>query len=316
MSIEAFMLGTGGSMPLPHRSLTSMLLRREGELFLFDCGEGTQVSLRRLNLKWKNINAIFISHTHADHITGLPGILMLSSQVERADPLYIIGPPRIREYIEMSRRILEMYINYEIIIKEIADPSVPQTVFETSEYAIRSFPLKHTRTCVGYSFTEQPRPGLFHPERAMAAGVPRGPLWSVLQSGKSVTLDDGTIIAPSQVMDSARKGRKVSFVTDTLPHGSISGEVENSDLFLCEGMFEHALAETAHAKKHMTARDAAGLAAASTGVKELGLMHFSPRYTDKELKLLLEEAQAVFPRTQLMRDRQSVQIPLSDEEIL
>src|SRR6056297_3975013 len=127
MNLELFILGTGGMMPLPNRFLTSMLLRREGDLFLFDCGEGTQVSLRKLNLRWKKINTIFISHTHADHITGLPGILMLSSQVERSEPLYIIGPPRIREYVETSRRVLDMYINYDIVIDEITEAG---TVYE------------------------------------------------------------------------------------------------------------------------------------------------------------------------------------------
>ena len=110
MNLELFVLGTGGMMPLPHRFLTSALLRREGDLFLFDCGEGTQVSLKKLNLRWKKINAICISHTHADHITGLPGMLMLSSQVDRTEPLYLIGPPRLKEYYEVNRRALEMFI--------------------------------------------------------------------------------------------------------------------------------------------------------------------------------------------------------------
>jgi len=146
MNLEVFVLGTGGMMPLPNRFLTSMLIRREGDLLLFDCGEGTQVSLRKLNLKWKKISAIFISHTHADHVTGLPGILMLSSQVDRDDPLYIYGPPKIREYVEENRRVLDMYINYEIIVKELDGPGI---VYEQEEYTIRSFELRHTKPCVG-----------------------------------------------------------------------------------------------------------------------------------------------------------------------
>ncbi len=148
--MEAFVLGTGGTMPLPSRHLTSVLLRREGELFLFDCGEGTQVSMRRLNLRWKKISAIFISHTHADHVTGLPGMIMLSSQVERDEPLYIIGPPKIGDFVESSREVLEMYINYEIIVKEIANPAVKQVVYQGDGFSIRSIPLSHSRTCVGY----------------------------------------------------------------------------------------------------------------------------------------------------------------------
>ena len=162
MNLEAFVLGCGGMMPLPYRHLTSVLVRREGDLFLFDGGEGTQVSLRRLNLKWKKINAIFVSHTHADHVTGLPGILMLSSQVDRDEPLYIYGPPKIAEYIESSRKVLDMYINYPIIVKEITAPCI---CHEGDGFYIRAFPLEHTKTCVGYTLEELPRPGEFHPER-------------------------------------------------------------------------------------------------------------------------------------------------------
>ncbi|MFW5683914.1 MAG: ribonuclease Z [Spirochaetota bacterium] len=309
MNMEAFILGTSGTMPLPSRHLTSVLLRREGELFLFDCGEGTQVSMRRLNLKWKKISAIFISHTHADHVTGLPGMLMLSSQVERDDPLYVIGPPKIRDFVEASRGVLEMYINYEIVVKEIPDPSVKQVVYQGDGFSVRSVPLSHSRTCVGYVLEEDPRPGLFHPERAEERRVPRGPLWGQLQHGASVTLEDGSIVEPDDVMGTSRRGRKFSYVTDTLPIRSIAPEVAGSDLLISEGMFEDALAETAHAKRHMTAREAASIAAEAGGVKRLGLIHYSPRYTERDLKRLLKEAQEVFPDTFLSRDRQTIPIP-------
>lgn len=175
MNLEAFILGCGGMMPLPHRHLTSMLLRREGDLFLFDAGEGTQVSLKRLNLRWKKINAIFVSHTHADHVTGLPGLLMLSSQVDRDEPLYIYGPPKIAEYVESSRRVLDMFINYEIVVKEIEAPCV---CYRGDGFSVRAFPLRHTKTCVGYCLEEDARPGEFKPQEATALGVPLGPLWS------------------------------------------------------------------------------------------------------------------------------------------
>ena len=163
--MECFILGTGGMMPLPNRNLTSMLLRREGELFLFDCGEATQISLRQLNLKWKKISVILISHTHADHVTGLPGILMLTAQVERDEPLIIIGPPKVKEYVETSREVLDMYINYPLEIREIEKPGKPQEVYRGDGYSIRSFPLRHSKTCVGYAFEEDPRPGVFFPDK-------------------------------------------------------------------------------------------------------------------------------------------------------
>ena len=310
--MEAFVLGTGGMMPLPGRHLTSILLRREGELFLFDCGEGTQVSLRALNLRWKKITAIFISHTHADHVTGLPGMLMLSSQVDRDEPLHIIGPPRIREYVEMSRRVLEMYINFDIIVEEIEDPREPREVFSGNGFTVRSFPLYHTRDCVGYSLTEEDRPGVFHPEQAVELGVPRGPMWSQLQQGNPVSLENGTVVQPEQVMGARRSGRKFSYVTDTLRRRSIEQEVAGSDLLICEGMFERSLQEASHEKRHMTAHDAGMLARRAGGVKKMGLIHYSPRYSRKDLKRLEQEAREEFPDAFLTRDRQTIDIPYSE----
>ncbi|MDR0443047.1 MAG: ribonuclease Z [Treponema sp.] len=300
MNLEAFILGCGGMMPLPNRHLTSVLLRREGELFLFDCGEGTQVSLRRLNLRWKKISVIFVSHTHADHVTGIPGLLMLTSQVDRDDPLYIIGPPRIGEYIESSRRVLDMYINYEIIVQEITSPGI---VYKGDGFHVRCFPLRHTKPCYGYTLEEDMRPGEFHPEKAEALNVPMGGLWGKLQKGEMVQSADGREVRPSDVMGPPRMGRKFSFVTDTLAFPEIAPHVIGSDLFVCEGMFGKDLAEDAHAKKHMTVEEAAKIAASAEGIKKLALIHYSPRYNDYELKELLKEAQKIFPNTALTRDR-------------
>jgi ribonuclease Z len=300
MNLEAFVLGCGGMMPLPNRHLTSVLLRREGELFLFDGGEGTQVALRKLNLRWKKISVIFVSHTHADHVTGIPGLLMLSSQVDRDDPLYIIGPPRIAEYIETSRRVLDMYINYEVIVKEITEPGI---VYTGDGFHVRCFPLRHTKPCFGYTLEEEMRPGEFYPEKAEALGVPRGPLWSQLQDGETVQAADGREVLPDDVLGPPRAGRKFSFVTDTLAFPGIAAEVADSDLFVCEGMFERELAEDAHGKKHMTAEEAARIAAQAGGVKKLALIHYSPRYTEFNLKQLLKEAQKIFPDTALARDK-------------
>ncbi len=308
MNMEAFVLGCGGMMPLPYRHLTSVLLRREGDLFLFDGGEGTQVSLKRLNLKWKKINAIFVSHTHADHVTGLPGILMLSSQVDRDEPLYIYGPPKIAEYIETSRKVLDMYINYPIIVQEITAPCL---CYEGDGFYIRAFPLKHTKTCVGYTLEELDRPGEFNPEKARELQVPCGPLWSKLQSGEIVEASDGSLVHPEQVMGSRRSGRKFSYVTDTQYLPSIANEVKGSDLLICEGMFTEEFEDQAAEKKHMTSKQAATIAK-DANVDKMALIHYSPRYTDSELKLLLSEAQTVFPKTMLTKDRMIFDIPFKD----
>ena len=308
MNLEAFVLGCGGMMPLPYRHLTSVLLRRDGDLFLFDCGEGTQGSLKRLNLKWKKIDAIFISHTHADHVTGLPGMLMLSAQVDRTEPLYIYGPPKVREYVETSRQVLDMYINYPIIIKEITAPCV---VHEGKDFYIRAFPLSHTKTCVGYTLEELDRPGEFNPEKAESLGIPRGPLWGKLQRGEEVTSADGKIISPGDVMGEKRSGRKFSFVTDTQYLPTIAREVQGSDLLICEGMFADDCEDQAKEKKHMTARQAATIARDSASSR-MAMIHYSPRYTDRELDVLLKQAQEVYPKAELTKDRMIFDIPYVD----
>ena len=167
MNIEVFILGTGGMMPLPGRGLTSVLVRREGELFLFDCGEATQIAFRRLGLRWKKISHIFISHTHADHVTGLPGMLSLSAQVERSEPLHVYGPPRVRAYIEQSLRILDIYIDYEIVIHETFDSGL---LVAGDGYEIHACRLRHSKPCLGYTLVEGDRAGEFHPERAVELG--------------------------------------------------------------------------------------------------------------------------------------------------
>ena len=311
MNLEVFILGTGGMMPLPSRHLTSALVRREGELFLFDCGEATQISLRKLNLRWKKISAIFISHTHADHVTGLPGILMLSSQVDRDDPLYIYGPPKIKEYIESSRKVLDMYINYEIIVEEIKEPGV---VYRGEGFSVRSFPLKHTKPCVGYVLEEESRPGIFFPEKALELGVPRGPLRAQLQQGVPVELENGSTVRSDQVMGEPRPGRKFGFITDTGYVENAHREVTKSDLLICEGMFTSDLEEGAKEKKHLTAGQAA-MIARDAAVSKMGLIHYSPRYTKKDLNRLLEEAKEIFPDTFLTRDGQAIELPNRDEPL-
>jgi len=307
MSLEVFVLGTSGMQPLPGRFLTSAMVRRNGELFLFDCGEGTQVSLKMLNLHWKRINRIFISHMHADHVTGLPGLLMLSSQVDRTEPLYIYGPEKLRDYIDANRRLLDMYINYEIKFVQ----TEPGIILETDEYSIEAVPLLHTKPCMGFVMKEKDRPGEFNVEKANELGIPCGPMWGMLQKGMDVKLDDGRIIHPDQVLGQPRKGVKFSYITDTVYMGHIASHVSESDLLLCEGMFSRDLSQDAFEKKHMTSTQAAMIARDSNS-KKLGLIHYSPRYTDKELQLLKQEACEVFENTVLCKDRNSFLLNNSD----
>lgn len=309
MNLELYIIGTSGMMPLPNRNLTSVLLRRNGELMLFDCGEGTQVSLKKLNLKWKKISRIFISHMHADHVTGLPGLLMLSSQVDREEPLHIYGPPRIAQYIDSNRKILDMYINYEIIVHPVSEPG---PVLEDEDFYVEAFRLQHTKPCFGYNVIEHPRAGEFYPEKAKALEVPMGPLWAKLQSGERVVMPDGRTVDPSEVVGPQRKGRKFSYVTDTQFFPEISQAVSQADFLVCEGMFDDTLLESAVEKKHLTARQAGRIAENSGGIKKMGLIHYSPRYTEKELNILLKEAREEFSRAVLCRDRQVYVIPYEE----
>jgi ribonuclease Z len=233
---------------------------------------------------------------------------MLSSQVERNEPLYIIGPPRISEYVEASRRILDMYINYEIVVKEVTGG---ETVYEGEGYRIRCQPLRHTKPCLAYCLEEEMRPGVFDPEAARDLGVPRGPMWSTLQSGSPVRLDSGAEVRPEQVMGNRRKGRKFSFVTDTSWVPQLPAFVGGSDLLICEGMFGEDLTEDAVDKKHLTATQAAQIALEG-GVGRLGLIHYSPRYTEWELKRLRNQARKIFPETFLTRDLQVIDLPYAE----
>ncbi len=307
MSLEVFVLGTSGMQPLPGRFLTSAMVRRNGELFLFDCGEGTQVSLKMLNLHWKRINRIFISHMHADHVTGLPGLLMLSSQVERTEPLYIYGPDKLKDYIDANRRLLDMYINYEIKFV----PVQPGIILDTPEFSVEAVPLLHTKPCMGYVLTEKDRAGEFSVDNAKALNIPCGPMWGKLQKGFEVTLEDGTIVKPEQVLGKPRKGVKFAYITDTMYLNYISNHVKNADLLLCEAMFTKDLAADAYEKKHMTATQAATIAR-DANVKKMGLLHYSPRYMDRELHYLKEEACEVFENTVLCKDRCIFQLPNPD----
>jgi ribonuclease Z len=202
-----------------------------------------------------------------------------------------------------------MYINYEIVVKEIEAPAV---CYEGEGFRVRAFPLRHTKPCVGYALEEDPRPGAFNPDRALELGVPRGPLWSRLQAGETVTLEDGRAVRSDEVLGPARSGRKFSYVTDSLYFPELSKEVAGSDLLVCEGMFERELLPSAVEKKHMAAFQAATIARDAGGVKKLALIHYSPRYADQELRILQDEARAIFPETVLSKDRMRFPIDYVD----
>jgi ribonuclease Z len=201
-----------------------------------------------------------------------------------------------------------MYINYEIVVQEVYGGEI---VYQGEGYKIHALPLRHTKPCLAYCLEEEMRPGVFDPESALSLGVPRGPLWSTLQSGNTVQLESGKTVRPEQVMGPLRPGRKFSFVTDTTWVPELPAFVRASDMLICEGMFGEELGEDAADKKHLTAVQAAQIAKEGQ-VEELGLIHYSPRYTARELKQLLDQAKKIFPRTFLTRDLQVIDLPFKE----
>jgi ribonuclease Z len=202
-----------------------------------------------------------------------------------------------------------MYINYEIVVQEIREPGI---VWARDDYQIRCFGLRHSKPCLGYTLEEHLRPGIFHPERAEGLGVRRGPLFARLQGGETLTLDDGRVVSPADVMGLPRPGRKFSFITDTAYIDDVYQEVAASDLLICEGMFCRDLEESAREKLHLTSSQAA-LIGKKAEVMRMGLIHYSPRYTKRELQKLLEEAREIFPPAFLTHDGQAIDLPNRDE---
>ncbi len=315
MILESFVLGTSGSLPLPKRSLSSILLHREGQKFLFDCGEGVQVNLKAMRVRWKHLRVICISHSHADHVTGLPGILMLCAQVNREEPLTIICPHSVKNFITSVRKELGIYVNYDIEYITLDDVITEAKIYEdeNKEYDIFAFPGRHTRDVWGFSFVEKPRSGKFFPELARQRGIPIGPLWSKLQQGQSVKLTNGEVILPHEVLGASRRGRKVCYVTDTRPTEDIAHAIVGADMVFCEGMFKHEHSFAAKEKYHMTGVEAAQLMHRSRVIKA-GLTHFSPRYLLKDIYEIEREAQQVFPNIFCCRDKMRIFIPYDEDE--
>jgi ribonuclease Z len=292
-------LGTGSGVPTLQRNLACVALQREGELLLFDCGEAAQIGMRRAGLGWGRLEALFISHLHGDHVTGLPGVMMSLQMIGREAPLTVIGPPGIGAWIRCFRRALQTGFGYEVRVVEAESPG---TVWETDEYRVDCAPLEHRLFCLGYALRERPRPGRFNVSAATALGVPMGEMFGRLQRGKTVDvpLEDGVKqVSPEQVLGPSRPGLAVAYCTDTRPCEASVELSRDADLLIHEGTFDAEMAEEAAAKGHSTVAEAA-MVAKRAGVRQLFITHISPRYVDDTL--LEQQARAIFPATGLARD--------------
>ena len=308
--MDCFVLGSGGMMPMPGRRLASVALRTGGRVYLFDCGEGTQVPYKELHIGLRPLQVVAISHLHADHCLGLPGLLMLRAQMPDPEPLTLVGPPGLGRFVEHVREDLSMYINYDVVVSEW-NRDASEEAYRDELVRILWRPVRHTTFCLGYRLEEHDRPGRFDPEMADRLGVPRGPLWGRLQQGESVDAADGSTIHPRQVVGAARRGRHVAFVTDTAECPALAPLLADVDLAFLESMFLEEHADEARDKRHMTATQAARQAR-DAAARRLVLIHISPRYEEKDLPTFVQQAIQHHPETRVARDGERIPLPLPD----
>lgn len=290
--IDVCLLGTGGMMPLPNRALTSLMLRYNGSSILIDCGEGTQIAVKKCGWSFKPIDVICFTHYHADHISGLPGLLLTLGNAERTEPLLMIGPKRLEKTVNALRTIAPE-LPFPILFHELKET---EETIPLGDLILHAYRVNHNVTCYGYS-VELNRAGKFDIEKAKANHVPM-PCWSSLQKQESLEYE-GVIYTQDMVLGSPRKGLKLAYCTDTRPTDSIVKYAKDADLFICEGMYgEDGKEEKAKEYKHMTMYEAAELARKAE-VKELWLTHYSPslvrpeQYEDKVRRIY---SNTVIPR--------------------
>jgi ribonuclease Z len=303
VDLDLVFLGTAGSSPTPRRSPPALLIRRGGDRLLIDCAEGTQRQLMRSTIGLPDLPDIFLTHFHADHYLGLPGMLKTFALRGREVPITIHGPRGLRELFVALRRIFgKLTYPYELVELQAGD------VVARGDYRIATFAVAHGVPSLGYALVEETRPGRFDVGRADALGVGAGPERGRLQTGETIALADGTVVRPEQVLGPARAGRTICITGDTAPSLAFLDVVESADLLVHEATFCDDERERARETQHSTAREAAQVAAAA-GVRMLALTHLSSRYFGPEVA---KEARDVFPETVVPRDFDVIDIPFPE----
>lgn len=295
-------------MPLPYRWLTSLMVRYNGRSILLDCGEGTQIAMKKKGWSPNPIDVILITHFHADHIAGLPGMLLSMGNSERTDPVLIVGPKGLTRVIE-SMRVIAPELPFEIHCRELTEDTETFDLPGEKDFHITAFHVNHRVPCYGYSFTLD-RAGRFDAEAAKAKEIPVN-LWSRLQKGETVAAEDGRVFTPDLVMGPPRKGLKITYSTDTRPCPNILKYAAGADLFVCEGMYgaDDKLGK-AKEKKHMTMPEAARIAAKAKP-KEMWLTHYSP--SEMRPQEYLNDVRKIFPNTVMTKDGRSITLNFEEE---
>ena len=302
--LDVCLLGTGGMMPLPRRWLTALMCRYNGSNILIDCGEGTQVAIKQKGWSFKPIDVICITHFHADHISGLQGLLLTMGNAERTEPLTMIGPRGLEKVVKALRMIAQE-LPFEINFIEL---SGDRQIIDIGEYKINAFKVKHNVTCFGYSI-EIDRKGRFNPEKAKELNLPVK-CWGLLQKGKTIIYEDKKY-TPDMVMGERRKGLKVTYTTDTRPVQAIVEAATGADLFICEGMYGEPDKEAkAREYKHMTFKEAATIAK-EANPNEMWLTHYSPSLVKPQL--YMDTVTKIFPNAKAGKDGMSVDLKFEEE---
>ncbi len=303
--LDVCLLGTGGMMPLPYRWLTSLMMRYNGKSILIDCGEGTQIALKEKGWSPNPIDIICFTHFHADHISGLPGMLLTMGNAERKEPLVLIGPKGLNRVVG-ALRVIAPELPFEIQCVEITE-NFQSFAFEG--FRLEAFRVNHNVLCYGYSMVVE-RAGKFQLEKVLEMGIPKQ-YWSKLQRG-DVIIDGDRTYTPDMVLGEPRKGLKVTYCTDTRPTEGIEKQAVGSDLLILEGMYgEPDKLVKAKENKHMTMYEAARIAAAAD-VEQLWLTHYSPSMTHPEE--YMKDVKNIFPRAIAAKDGRTLELNFEDEE--
>lgn len=302
--MKLIFLGTAGSFPTPHRSLPAIAIHHAPTLSLFDCGEGLQRQIFTAGIKFRHRLKIFITHLHGDHIFGLPGLLQTMSLLNLDKPVEVYGPQGILSFIVNIVKLIRFRLTFPLKIFEVNEG----TVYSDPKFTIHCVWTDHNIPNLAYALQETERPGKFFPQKARDLGVPEGPMWSRLQRGEDITLSDGHIITPQEVLGPPRPGRKIVYTGDTKPCASVIRLAKNADILIHEATFDDTLQERAMRHGHSTPSQAASIAQRAQ-VKHLILTHLSSRYT--KISLLKKQAEHIFPSVTIAEDFLEIRVPFS-----